>query len=293
MAGSGRKVFAAGQVLSGVDIQNYLQDQAVMVFASAAARSSGIATPTEGMVTYLKDVDKTFLYNGTSWVQILDSTDVASASAAGVVSTGTQTFAGNKTFSGSISGTSASFSGDVSAANASFSGNVTGSGLTLIHTRNYTNVSSETISGVFSSTYNAYQIVISNAQNGSGNNDFSFTLTSGGSPAASQWAYNNFGAYGNGTSFVSSSVGAGAGTFQLTPTTGGSNQSCNLIVNQPYLTAVTFIHGHSFSTSSGNGSYDGRINSGMLANNNSYDGFRLASSTSTISGTVRVYGLKN
>jgi hypothetical protein len=67
MAGSGRKTFAAGAVLSASDVQNYLQDQSVMVFATTAARTSAISSPTEGMVTYIKDVDQVQTYNGTSW----------------------------------------------------------------------------------------------------------------------------------------------------------------------------------------------------------------------------------
>lgn len=68
MAGSGRKVFSAGSVLSAADVQNYLQDQSIMVFAGTAARGSAIATPTEGMVVYLKDVDQVQTYNGSGWI---------------------------------------------------------------------------------------------------------------------------------------------------------------------------------------------------------------------------------
>jgi len=53
MAGLGRKVFTAGDVLTASDVQNYLMDQTNMVFAGTAARSSAIATPTTGMTTYV------------------------------------------------------------------------------------------------------------------------------------------------------------------------------------------------------------------------------------------------
>ena len=68
MAGLGRKTFAAGSVLSAADVQNYLQDQAVMVFATTAARTSAIPTATEGMVSYQKDVDQVQVFNGTNWI---------------------------------------------------------------------------------------------------------------------------------------------------------------------------------------------------------------------------------
>jgi hypothetical protein len=68
MAGLGRKVFTAGDVLTAAQVQGFLQDQAVMVFAGTAARSSAIATPSEGMVAITTDTDELQYYNGSSWV---------------------------------------------------------------------------------------------------------------------------------------------------------------------------------------------------------------------------------
>lgn len=67
MAGLGRKTFTAGDVLTASQVQGYLQDQAVMVFAGTAARSSAIATPSEGMVAITTDTDELQYYNGTDW----------------------------------------------------------------------------------------------------------------------------------------------------------------------------------------------------------------------------------
>ncbi len=68
MAGLGRKVFTAGDVLTASDVQSYLQDQAVMVVASTATRATAIASPTDGMVTYNQTNDQLEAYNGTAWV---------------------------------------------------------------------------------------------------------------------------------------------------------------------------------------------------------------------------------
>ena len=57
MAGAGFKDFQAGEVLTAVDVDTYLMQQTVMVFASSGARGSAIGTPTEGMFSYLKDTD--------------------------------------------------------------------------------------------------------------------------------------------------------------------------------------------------------------------------------------------
>lgn len=68
MAGSGYRTFADGEVLTAALVQNYLQDQAVMVFASSAARGTAIGTATEGMFAYLSDTNALEYYDGSSWV---------------------------------------------------------------------------------------------------------------------------------------------------------------------------------------------------------------------------------
>jgi len=62
--------FSTGDVLSAATANGYLASQTVMVFASAAARTSAIATPYEGMISYLKDTDVTQYYSGSAWVTI-------------------------------------------------------------------------------------------------------------------------------------------------------------------------------------------------------------------------------
>jgi hypothetical protein len=68
MAGKGKKTFVAGEVLLAQDVNDYLMDQSVMNFATSAARSSAIPTPTEGMFTVTTDNDQLDYYNGSAWV---------------------------------------------------------------------------------------------------------------------------------------------------------------------------------------------------------------------------------
>lgn len=77
MAGLGRKVWAADEVLSATDLQSYIQDQVVFVYASAAARDAAILAPTEGMVCYLKDTNALVQFDGASWVDVLPNTGTA------------------------------------------------------------------------------------------------------------------------------------------------------------------------------------------------------------------------
>lgn len=82
MPGAGFKTFNAGSVLTASDVNTYLMQQAVMVFANEAARDAAITSPSEGMVAYLTTPTvpaaaggETFvpggvktIYNGTAWV---------------------------------------------------------------------------------------------------------------------------------------------------------------------------------------------------------------------------------
>lgn len=80
MSGLGRKVWSAGDVLAAADVNGYLMDQAVMVFADAAARTSAIGTPTQGMVSYLQDTSTLQVY-GTAWADVSSPGDITAVTA--------------------------------------------------------------------------------------------------------------------------------------------------------------------------------------------------------------------
>jgi hypothetical protein len=63
------KVFANGFALNASELNTYLMNQSVMVFADSTARAAAL-TVTEGMVTYLEDTNAVEVYNGTAWVPI-------------------------------------------------------------------------------------------------------------------------------------------------------------------------------------------------------------------------------
>ena len=66
MAGAGFKVFQNGSVLLASEVQDYMMDQMIMVFADAAARDAAITSPSEGMFAFLKDDDKLTVFT-TNW----------------------------------------------------------------------------------------------------------------------------------------------------------------------------------------------------------------------------------
>jgi hypothetical protein len=62
MAGLGYKLFASGEVLTAANLQGYAVDQSNMVFASAAARTTALASPSQGMTAWLNDSGCAFQY---------------------------------------------------------------------------------------------------------------------------------------------------------------------------------------------------------------------------------------
>jgi hypothetical protein len=83
MAGLGRRTWTAGEVATAANIQSYLQDQVVQVYAGTAARSSALGTAvSEGMVSYLSDSNSLQYYDGSSWSNVSASASGTTVSAA-------------------------------------------------------------------------------------------------------------------------------------------------------------------------------------------------------------------
>ena len=61
------KTFTAGELATASDVNTYLMNQTVMVFADATARNAALTAPTEGMVTYQTGSDHLTVYDGAAW----------------------------------------------------------------------------------------------------------------------------------------------------------------------------------------------------------------------------------
>lgn len=71
MAGAGYKLFNTGDVLTAAQVNTYLMQQSVMVFASSAARTTALSgVLAEGMLSYLQDTNAVEKYDGSSWAAI-------------------------------------------------------------------------------------------------------------------------------------------------------------------------------------------------------------------------------
>jgi hypothetical protein len=66
LAGAGFKLFENGNVLLASEVNTFMMDQQIMVFADSTARDAAILSPTQGMFAFLKDDDKLTVFTD-SW----------------------------------------------------------------------------------------------------------------------------------------------------------------------------------------------------------------------------------
>jgi hypothetical protein len=100
------KVFTNGSTLQASEVNDNLMRQAVSTFSNAAARTAAITAPSEGMLTYLEDVNRYESFNGTSWgsafgLQQIVPTSIArgASGSASVNAGGAVTFTGTESIS--------------------------------------------------------------------------------------------------------------------------------------------------------------------------------------------------
>ena len=77
---AGRRTFVAGEVLTASNINSFLMDQVVPVFADSTARDAAITSPSEGNLAYLQDTDEVQLYT-TAWGPLVTATGFTAGTA--------------------------------------------------------------------------------------------------------------------------------------------------------------------------------------------------------------------
>lgn len=121
---NGFKVFAVGEVLTAADVNDYLMEQSISIFANSTARDAQITSPIEGMFCYLADSNVLQFYNGSSWASYIGEGDITGV---------TITTAGTSGLSGGTTASSGAFSSTLTIApNSATSATVAGSDIVLI-----------------------------------------------------------------------------------------------------------------------------------------------------------------
>jgi len=308
-AGLGFKTFTVGEVLSAADVNGYLM-QGVLVFATTAARDAAITSPQEGQFAFTKDTNSLFYYDGATWVASGATGDIEGVTAGTGISGGGTS--GTVTVTNSMAtaidakgdlivGTGAdAFSrlavgtnGQVLTADSSEATGlkfatpaVAASGLTLISTTTIgSGVSSATVSGAFSATYDNYLITLTDGTNSS-NTDIKLTLGS------TTTGYYNFLIYGNPSSgTVNGSASSNVSGFRDAGAATTLILDAQIRLFAPFLTKRTIFGATSSgAVSTGTQSWI----SGFVDNSTSYTDFTLAPNAGTMTGgKIRVYGYQN
>ena len=85
---NGFKVFAVGEVLTAADVNDYLMEQSISIFADSTARDAQITSPIEGMFCYLADTNVLQYYDGSAWGSYIGDGDITAVNAGSGMSGG-------------------------------------------------------------------------------------------------------------------------------------------------------------------------------------------------------------
>jgi len=76
------KDFAAGDILTAADVDDFLMRQTIMVFADSSARDTALTDVlAEGMFCYLNDTNAFQYYDGSAWADVSNPGDITAVTA--------------------------------------------------------------------------------------------------------------------------------------------------------------------------------------------------------------------
>jgi hypothetical protein len=290
MAGAGYKLFSTGDVLSASDVNTYLQQQTVMVFASAAARTTALASVlAEGMVTYLKDTDVVEIYTGAAWVSLDDPNAIQNSivDAKGDIITATA----DNTPARLAVGTNGQTLVADSTASTGLKWATPSGGMTLITSNTFSGASSISLNNVFSATYANYFVATNFTSSGSTNQQVGLRLRVGGvDSTGADYVHDGNRSYPTAVIYYGGTLSSWGLNPISSVNANNASHVCNLL--SPFIANRTGIHalGTGYDATYGT---QGILFSGSHGNSTSYDGFTLFVASGNIAGTVKVYGYGN
>ena len=289
MAGAGYKLFATGDVLTAAQVNTYLNEQTVMVFADSAARTTALSgVLAEGMMSYLQDTDSVEVYDSTSWTAVggggLTSPLTTKGDVWGYSTTDARIPVGaNGTV---LTSDSAETLGVKWAAPAA------GGATTLITRSSFSNVATVDYDSVFTTDYGSYLIIIEDIGAVTDSDDLHFQLRYGSTTQTGSY-YSTFNKSTTASATYVGTASSGSSqwvaTDQIGNTTGYPVSGWLIITNANGTDSLRIGATGQFVNNSYNSFFSFN---GTCSASQAWSGFRVKSSSTNITGTIAVYGLK-
>ena len=310
MAGAGYKLFNTGDVLTAAQVNTYLQEQAVMRFANATARTTALSgVLAEGMVSYLMDTNAVEVYDGSAWVGVATGDITAVTAGTGISGGGTSgavtitnsmateiTAAGDiivGTGSGTFDNLPIGTTGQILTADTTVSPYkvkwataASGGDVVKVASGSFSAASSITIDNCFTSTYKRYVAYMTLNPSAHDNTRIQWrygSSTETGNYYGSAFLYNransltNYGANPtSGNMSITSGCGAAFVTINFTGVGTGSSTD-----------------GLFFGSGQGTNSQQSFFFAGKADTARDYTGFLISAASGNFTGTYSVYGLKD
>jgi hypothetical protein len=275
MAGAGYKLFTTGDVLTAAQVNTYLNEQTVMVFADSAARTTAFS--------YLQDTNAVEVYNSTAWVGLAaDQTPLTTKG----------DLFGFSTVDARIPvGTN----GHVLTADSTETLGVkwaapSAGALTLVSATTFSSVASHSVDSVFTSSYKYYRALLVFTASGINTMTLRWRASSSDNTGNTYYAVTRS-TDSAGTSEYASTVPGTASAFL-----GKYNSDFNSVsfdIFDPQVASKTLFTGTAFSRGSSAGGLAAVNFGGGFDGTNAFDGMTLIASSGTITGTLKIYGYQN
>lgn len=160
------------------------------------------------------------------------------------------------------------------------------SGLVLLNTTSFSAVSSQSVSDVFSTTYDNYKIFVD--QVGTADSDLNWRFRVSGSDDSNANYQFQFSDFTTVSTYVSNRTTNGT-SGRITPLNNGLRSRTEITVYAPFLSRTTGWFSQSQKTDST--APTTAIFSGVFNATTSFTGFTLLPQSGTVTGTISVYGL--
>ena len=276
MAGAGYKLFNTGDVLTAAQVNTYLNEQTVMVFASSAARTSALSgVLAEGMMSYLQDTNAVEVYNGSSWTAV------------GGGSSPLTTKGDLYTFSTVDARLGVGANGTVLTADSAESTGLkwatpSSGALTLITTQAFTTSAALNINDIFSTTYDHYKLIFTMSNSASTAITARLRVSGADNSTAN---YNTQRLTVSGATATAALV-TGATSFEVTDYTASETFIVDAMIYNPFASKNT----NAIFQSSVEVPASYWVRSGVFDATTSFTGLSILPVSGTITGTVSVWG---